>query len=69
MPRKMLPPPTTRHSSWPCALAAAISLGEAGDRVGIDAELALPHQRLARELQQDPVEARAGHAGETVLKM
>ena len=37
--------------------------GEAGDRVGIDAELALPHQRLARELEQDAVEARAGHAG------
>src|SRR6476660_2104627 len=25
MPRKMFPPPTTRHSSCPCDLAAAIS--------------------------------------------
>ena len=43
--------------------------GEAGDRFGIDAELALAHQRLARQLQQDAVEARAGHAGGCVLEM
>ena len=43
--------------------------GEAGDGLGIDAELPLPHQRFARELQQDAVEARAGHASGLSFKM
>ena len=36
--------------------------GEPVGGFGIDPELPLAHQRLARQLQQDPVEARAGHA-------
>ena len=36
--------------------------GKTGNRLGVDPELALPHQRLARQLEQDPVEVRAGHA-------
>ena len=57
----MLPPPTTRQSAWPSVDRRLDLLGEAGDRVGIDAELALAHQRLAGKLQEDAVEARARH--------
>ena len=46
----------------PLRLGRGDLAGEAGDGVGIDAELALPHQRFARQLEQDAVEARAGHA-------
>ena len=37
---------------------------EAVDGLRVDAELALPHQRFARQLQQDAVETRAGHAAQ-----
>ena len=39
-------------------------IGEAGYRIRVDAELPLTHQRFARQLQQDAVETRAGHAAE-----
>ncbi len=39
---------------------------EPGGGVGIDPERPLPHQRLARQLQEDPVEARARHGFYTV---
>src|SRR3546814_7645045 len=38
-------------------------LGDAGDGIRIDTELAGPHQNLAGELQQDSFEARARHGG------
>ena len=38
--------------------------GEPGDRLGLDPELALPHQGLARQLQEDAVEAWSGHSAE-----
>src|SRR6185369_1330220 len=38
--------------------------GKAGNGLRLDPELPLPHQCLAGDLEQDPVEARAGHAAE-----
>ena len=62
MPRKMLPPPTTRHKFDALRLGRGDLPGQAGDRFGIDPELARPHQRFARQLEQDAIEAREGHS-------
>jgi hypothetical protein len=44
-----------------CFLSRSYFSGHAGHRFRVDAELVRPHQRLARQLQQDAVEARSGH--------
>ena len=67
----MLPPPTTPQfdgfsECWFDDEAQLVGfgdardlLGHAGDGVGIDAERARSHQHLARQLQENSVEARA----------
>src|SRR5205085_10074536 len=44
------------------ALGRGDLAGKPGNRIGIDPELALTHQSLARDLEQDAVETRSGHA-------
>ena len=46
----------------PLLLRGGDFAGQASNRVRVDAELPLPHQRLAGQLEQDTVEARTGHA-------
>ena len=53
MPRKMLPPPITRHSSTPSACTDFDFRRDARDHRRVEPVLALAHQRLAGKLQQD----------------
>src|SRR5262249_5751397 len=48
----------------PLPLCVRNLLSKAGNGLRIYAELPLPHQSLARELQEDAIEAWAGHSGE-----
>ena len=51
-PRKMLPPPITRHSSTPSACTDSTSRRDARDHRRVEPVLALAHQRLAGKLQE-----------------
>ena len=53
----MLPAPTTIATSTPRARTAATCSAIRSTSVGVGAVLEIPHQRLARELQQDALEA------------
>ena len=55
----MFPPPTTIATSTPRSVTCLTARRDRGDALGIGPVREVAHERLARQLQEDPVEDRA----------